>query len=363
MKLRDLVKSAPTLYKSGTAIHLIGPPGVGKSDVLKNEFRSAISEAVGEELGFWDTLLPTVDAPDIRGFLVPSKDKDGHPISFFTRSGVLPPRDYLEKHPRGVYVFDERNSSDLLTQKAIAPCTLWRRFGDEYLPPGWLIAAASNRTEDRAGVIRSPAHLVNRERTLPIEADIVSWSLWAEDKGIHPMLIAFAKNRPGVVMIDSVPKTDGPFCTPRSYVSAAHLLSDVAGLDDSGNPNMKIPVSGVVSQMVTGDIGESACSELFAFLKNADELPTIEEIEANPEKAKCPKDLSAAYAAAQMCIHYAKPALIDKLWRYAERLPKEIQVSTAKNLIEKGGGILLNSQALSKWIMSNKALINATNRT
>lgn len=362
MKLMELVKAAPVLYQSGTAIHLKSPPGVGKSDVVKNEFRAAIAAAVGHEIGYHDVLLPTIDAPDIRGFLVPTKDDKGKATSFFTRSAILPTREYLADHPRGVYFIDERDAADLLTQKSIAPAILSKRFGEEYLPPDWIMVSASNRKEDRAGVISPPSHLTNRERVIEIEADVTSWSMWAEDQGLHPMVIAFAKKAPGVVFGGVVPRKDGPFCTPRSYVSAAKLLALVAGVDAQGRPNMDIPVTGVVGQMVTGDIGEGACAELFAYLKVADQLPTIDEILKSPMDAQCPTELSAAYAASQMCLHYADAQTIDKLWIYAERLPKEIQVATAKQMILKGSGTLLNSKALTTWISKHRALINASNR-
>lgn len=362
MKLLDLVKSAATMYRTGTSLHLVGPPGVGKSMVLKHDVRAALSAAYNEEFGYWDCLLPTIDAPDIRGFLVPTKTADGTPSSFFTRSAVLPPKEYLAKHPRGVFLLDERNAGDMLTQKAVAPVVLEKRFGEEYLPEGWWICSASNRTSDRSGVTKPPKHLVNRERTLHIEPDVLSWSIWAEAHNVHPMLIAFAKQKPGNVFTDKVPDGDGAFSTPRSFVSAAHLLADVAGVDSDGNPNMDIPVTNIIAEMVSGDIGEGACAELFSFLKHADQLPTIQEIEADPHKAKCPTELSAAFCAAQMCVHYANGNIMDKLWTYCERLPKELQVTTAKSLVAKPGGILLNSKALTKWVATNKALINASNK-
>jgi hypothetical protein len=341
-------------------VHLVGPPGIGKSDVIKNEFRDAIAQSVGQALGFWDVLLPTVDAPDVRGFLVPTKGADGVATSFYTRSGLLPPKDYLEAHPFGIYFIDERNAADTLTQKAVAPVVLDKRFGDHRLPEGWLVVSASNRLEDRAGVNRPPTHLVNRERTIQLQSDVQSWAVWAEGQGLHPMLVAFAKSRPGVVFPDSVPKTEGAFCTARSFVSAARLLAEVAGVDEHGNPIMQIPCDSLTSQLIQGDIGEAATAELMAHLKLGDQLPTIEEVEADPAKAKCPKDLSAAYAAAQLCLHFAKPQNIDRLWTYAERLPREIQVSTAQSMIARGGGILLNSKTMNAWIMKNQALINTS---
>ena len=72
--------------------------------------------------------------------------------------------------------------------------------------------------------------------------------------------------------------------------------------------------------------------------------------------------LDAAFAAAQMCLHHADKDNIEPIWIYVERLPRELQVSTAKKLADpkKGGGLLLNSKRLGKWISENQALIMNT---
>lgn len=362
MKLIDFIKSAPMLYKTGKTVHLKGPPGLGKTMSVRNDVREVLSESFKEPFGYADVVLPTIDAPDIRGFLVPTKDADGTPTSFFTRPAILPSVAYLKEHPRGIFFIDESDQADLLTSKAKSGIVLEKRFGEHYLPDGWWVIEASNRMEDRSGVLRSLAHNVNRVRTINLEPDILSWAVWAEAHGVHPMMVAFAKQFPGVVFSEHVPKTDGPFCTPRSFVSAADLVADAAGVDDKGRPRMSIPVNSILSQLIAGDIGEGATAQLFGFLKVGDQLPTIDQIEKDPMKAKCPEDLSAAYAAMQLCIHHASPPNVDKLWTYTERLPKELQVSAAKSLVDKGKGVLLNSQALNNWIRNNRALINASNK-
>lgn len=363
MKLNDLIRSAPMLYKTGKTLSLKGPPGLGKTSVVRNEIRQVLSEQFGEEFGYADVVLPTIDAPDLRGFLVPTKDENGKPTSFFTRPAILPSEAYLKDHPRGLFFIDESDQADTLTAKAKSSVLLEKRFGEYYLPPGWWVIEASNRMEDRSGVLKAMAHNINRVRTIQLDPDITSWAQWAEEVAkVHPMMVAFAKQFPGVVFADKVPNTDGPFCTPRSFVSAADIIAEVAGVDDQGRPNMSVPVTSLVQQIVAGDIGEGACAQLFGFLKVGDQLPTIDQIEKDPMKAKCPTDLSAAYAAMQLVIHHAAPLNVDKLWTYCERLPKELQVSAAKTLVDKGKGVLINSKALNNWIMSNKALINASNR-
>ena len=362
MRILDLVQLAPRMYRAGGTISLLGPPGCGKSQVIRDTITAKLSAEYGEPFGFYDSLAPTLDAPDYKGFLVPTKDADGTPTSFFTRSPELPSKEYLAKHPRGIYLVDELSSAEMLTQKALAPVLLEKRFGNECLPDGWQVWAASNRMSDRAGVVRQPSHVRNRVREITLENDAISWAVWAEQADIHPLIIAWAKQQPTVAFSNEVPATDRPFSTARSLTRAARLLQvDLERNDDGQIIEMEIPSDGLVQQGVIGDIGEGAAAALFGFLKVHDQLPTLEEIIADPKKAKCPSDLSAGWAAGQMCIHYAKGGNIDKLWQYTERLPREVQVSMAKSLLERSGSALLNSPALIKWIHANKALINASN--
>jgi hypothetical protein len=360
MNLQELSKHAVALYKANTALDLIGPPGVGKSSWTGGELIQILSAHYDEEFGFKSLLMPTIDAPDIRGFLVPTKDKDGSPASFWTRSGAMPSKDYLAAHPRGVMLLDEFNQSDQLVQKAASNTVLHKTFGDEKLPDGWWVLLASNRMADGAGTSKPLKHNVNRTRRINVDPDVNAWAPWAEENGVHPMFVAFAKKRPDVVFSPAVPKEDHPFCTPRSFVEASKLATEIAGLDAQGNVNMVIPNTGITVSLIAGDIGDGAAAELFAFLKVADQLPSIEDIIKDPGGANCPKDLSAAYAASQMIAHFAKADTIDPLWQYAERLPKELQVATAKALVPRGGGLLLNSKAMGAWMMKNKTLINAS---
>jgi hypothetical protein len=359
--MKDLNKPATIVnwYESDTSLHLIGPPGCGKTTVALNDFPQILSNHFGEEFGRREEVCTTIDAPDARGFLVPSKDKNGKGISYFTRPAIMPSEEYLAKYPRGIMVLDERSQGQLLTQTALGPVVLDKKFGEHQLPPGWRVISTSNRLSDKSAVIRPPMHLINREVTIEVQFDIDSSAHWWEKHKMHPMGIAFAKAHPGI-FANEVPAEPKPYNTPRSYTMAWGFLKHVAGTDADGHPNMKIVTDLVSQEFVAGYIGEGASTELFAFLKVADELPTIEEILKNPKKAKAPDRLDAAYAGVQLCLHHADAKNIDAIWEWTERLPLELQTSAAKSMLEKSGGQLLNRPKLGKWITKNRALVLQT---
>lgn len=364
MRLLDMTKSVRAIYESGVALHLKSAPGIGKSDWTEHDLVDTLSAAYDEQFGFHKCMAPTIEAADVRGFLIPTKDANGKPTSFFTRPAIMPSEEYLAKHPRGVYFIDENDSADLLTQKALSDVRLNKRFGDYQLPPGWMVVSASNRKSDRAGVVATLSHNRNRECTLQVDSDAVSWSVWAEKHRVHPMVIAWVKSRPSIAFSGEVPKNDEPFASPRSISMANAILSYGARRDDEGELiDMELPSDSSTQALVAGCVGDAVAAEMFSFLKIHDQLPTIDDIEKDPMKAKCPDQLAPAYAAMQICLHFCKATNVDKLWQYVERLPKELQVSAAKTLIEKSGAVLLNSVALTAWIGKNRALINVSTST
>ncbi len=344
------------MYEAGTSTTFLSGPGQAKSSTIRT-FPKILSELYGEEFGYVEQLLPSVDAPDVRGFVIPTKDEEGRAVAKYTYPTLFPPIEYLQKYQRGVIFLDEFFQADYLVQKAVAPLILERRIGDYQLPEGWWVVCASNRMSDRSGVAKPLMHLVNRTRMMEVELSVDAWLAWAQQNDIHPMGCAFAKHQPGVVFSADVPSDPKPFCTPRSFTSAMKLMKNVAG------DSMDLPSDTVTQEMVAGDIGDGAAASFFGYIKVAEFLPSYEEILADPAGAKVPPDhkLDAAFAAQQMVIYHATKAedydVLDKVWEYVERLPLELATSTAQQLLENGNAGLLNAPRIAKWMIKHNALV------
>lgn len=348
MKISAITPDLVTrLYNAGRPILLRGAAGVGKTAIV-NQHAATIGLACITEF------LPAQDAPDMMGFLIPTKTEDG-PVANYSKPNWLR-RIEESGAERGILFFDEFLAADHLVQKAAAPLLSERKIGQWELPDGWQIWMSGNRVTDKAGANRMLGHVGNRMAILDVSPDVDGWMKWANDHGMHPMYTAFAKARPGIVFNEDAPKDPNePRCSPRSFTFAADFhTQDVEGMD--------LPSDTVTQEIVQGFIGEGAAAEFFSFIKVVNELPTIEQIRKNPATAKLPPSdrLDAQYAAVQMVIHHADSGNVDTMFQYIERLNRELQTSAAKQMIDRSGGALLNSPALAKWIGRNKALITAT---
>jgi len=363
MKLNQLTQAIVHLYEAGTATQLVSGPGLGKSDTIRIDCIQTLEAHYNEPFGIVEEHLATRDAPDVGGFMVPSKDADGRAVSKYTLPYIMHrvEQQVAAGKKRGILFLDEFMQADHLVQKAAAPLILNGQIGEWQLPPGWFVMLASNRTDDGAGANKVLTHIVNRMSNLTVDFDLDALMRWGERPNIdmHPMLMAFWKAKPGVIYSDKTPKDGKPFSSPRSQAAAGRHIRTVLG---KGNNSMHIPDDEITQEVIAGHVGPGVAAEMFAFFKVANELPTPEEIEADPMKAKRPDDarLDAQYAAMTMAVYHANENNVDAMFEYVTRLNRELQTSAAKSLLEKKGGALLNSPVLSNWIAKNRALVMST---
>jgi hypothetical protein len=308
-------------------------------------------------------MINTRDAPDLRGFMVPRKDG----TSQYLTPDLLVIEQALYDMGVGVVVLflDEFGGADHLLMKAMAPLFLDGQLGSFKLRPTTWVVGASNRQSDGAGVNRLLTLLTNRINIIETGLHIDDYcSYAAANLDMPPMVLAYARKNPGKVSIDQPPK-DGPFPSYRSLTYAGEWMAAYMR-QKGGYKAMDLPLlaadgapDSYVQEKVAGFIGQGLMVELAGYAKYAQELPDIEDIERDPHSAKLPERhrMDALYAAAQLCVHHATPDNIEPLWDYVLRMPKEIQVGTATQLIGKGNGISINAPGIRTWLKENSALI------
>ena len=222
--MSDMLTETVTLGEArtliGTLAHeqsilLLSPPGIGKSDVVRQA-----AEAAGLPCR---SLLGTQIAPE---------DVSGIPRIIGERSVFCPPRVLLPEAPEPFCLFlDELPACTPDVQKAFYSLLLERRLGEHPLPPGTWVVSAGNRMEDRALVRALSSALVNRVFILQVRADVKEWLAWARSSGVHADILAFITFMPDA-LIRPVPAEPVPFSTPRAWasLSSALKLTEAAGI-------------------------------------------------------------------------------------------------------------------------------------
>ena len=299
-------------------VFLWGPPGIGKSDIVKQIGEDAGRQVIDVRLALWE---PT----DIKG--IPYFD------SVATKMVWAPPAELpVDPESTAIIFLDEMNSAPPAVQAAAYQLVLNRRVGTYELPKGVDIVAAGNREGDRGVTYRMPAPLANRFVHLEMKVDFDDFQDWATLNKVHPEVVGyvgFAKQD----LYDFDPKSPSKaFATPRSWVFVSDLLKD----DDTDTDTL--------TDLVAGAVGDGLAVKFMAHRKIAGRLPKAEDILKGKVKDLSIKEVSAMYSlTVSLCYELRDQAekkakdwdsQADLFFRYMmDNFPTELVVMGAKTAL------------------------------
>ena len=297
---------------------LWGPPGIGKSDLVKQIGDDAGREVIDVRLALWE---PT----DIKG--IPYYNADQGKMVW------APPAELpVDSESTAIIFLDELNSAPPAVQAAAYQLILNRRVGTYQLPKGVDVVAAGNREGDRGVTYRMPAPLANRFVHLEMKVDFDDFQDWATLNKVHPEVVGyvgFAKQD----LYDFDPKSPSKsFATPRSWVFVSDLLQD----DDCDNDTL--------ATLIAGAVGDGLATKFMAHRKIAGRLPKAEDILDGKVKDLSIKEVSAMYSlTVSLCYELKDRAekkaknwdsMADCFFRYMmDNFPTELVVMGAKTAL------------------------------
>ena len=257
-------------FKVQRPVFMWGPPGIGKSDIIKQIGEEEDREVIDVRLSLWE---PT----DIKG--IPFFNPDSRTMEW------APPIELpSDTESTAILFLDELNSAAPATQAAAYQLVLNRRVGTYKLPKGVSIVAAGNRESDKGVTYRMPAPLANRFLHLELRTNFDDWQEWAINNKVHEQVVGyvgFAKQD----LYDFDPKSySRAFATPRSW----SFVSDLLGDDDLSE--------GTLTDLVAGAVGDGLAIKFMAHRKIAKNLPRPEQILSGDVKKIDIKEISAMYS-------------------------------------------------------------------
>ncbi len=260
-----------------------GPPGVGKSDSIKQ-----ICDDMGGLL--IDIRLSLMEPTDLRG--MPFYNKDSGKMEWAPPVD-LPDEETAAKYPIVFILFDEMNSAAPAVQAACYQISLNRRVGTYKLPDNAVIIAAGNRDGDKGVTYRMPTPLANRFVHLELKVDFNDWEEWAVQERIHKDVLGFLSFSKDSLYDFDPSSPNKSFATPRSWEFVSQLLDD-----DSDE--------GTMVNIVAGTVGEGLALKFMAHRKTAGKMPKPTDILHGKVDELKIKEVSAHFSLAISCAYELK---------------------------------------------------------
>jgi len=254
-------------------VFLWGPPGIGKSDVVKQIADSIDAAMIDVRLSLWE---PT----DIKG--IPYFDSTQNKM-VWGQPSELPDDEFASQYENVVLFLDEMNSAAPAVQAAAYQLILNRRVGEYRLPDNVMIVAAGNREADKGVTYRMPSPLANRFVHLEMAVSFDDWFQWAVNNNIHSDVVGYLQFAKQDIYTFDPKAGSRSFATPRSWSFVSELLEDA--LDE-----------GTTTDLVAGAIGEGLAVKFMAHRKVAANMPNPTDILEGKVKELKTKEVSAMYS-------------------------------------------------------------------
>lgn len=368
-----------------SGMYLESMPGIGKTEGTF-QYVGQLAKTINEPVGIVQFMLATISSPDVKGFMMPVKNPNSNiPDTVFSVPPWMPSNATMHvaepgnnssadvtwwpegtwKGPVptvGILFLDEWAQAEEEVKKPAAELLYKGNVGNAKLAPGWRVVAAGNRMTDRSGVGREMMFIINRRCKLSIEASVAPWlnhvNALPDHRRPHYMTISFARKNPQIVFMENVPEGYDSFCTPRSLCMMDRDLRALMSPQDEARD--RLPMDPAARELARGWIGDGAAAQYFTHLRYADELPEVDDIIRNPQKAKVPKDVGAQMVAGYMLAHHMDEKNAKAFVDYTQRLQIEMQVLTFTSMSKhKNAGDVLALPSYQAWLAKNKELIVA----
>ncbi|MGN1086412.1 MAG: ATP-binding protein [Porcipelethomonas sp.] len=337
--------------KTMPSVMLWGPPGVGKSQAVR-QIASEIESSTGKKVCVKDVRLLLFNPIDLRGIPTSNADKT---LAVWLKPEIFqmdPGEDTVN-----ILFLDEISAAPQSVQAAAYQITLDRVVGEHRLPDNCIVIAAGNRTTDKSVAFKMPKALANRLMHIEVEGSFNSWKEWAVKTGINEKVVGFLSFRQNYLMGFDSASDDLAFPTPRSWEMVSNILNRIDNDVDKMYP------------LIAGIIGTGAAVEFRTWAKVYTTLPSIEDI-FDGKIPPMPQNTDAMYALTASMTSYARdhrdePDRIANSIRYADLMPPDFSAVLMKGYMSIDKSFkerLMSIPEFARWLQSKGSMMNGSVR-
>jgi hypothetical protein len=328
MTLLQTIQLLGCAHKANIAAWLHGAPGIGKTQAVYE-----YAEKAG--LPLVKVFAPTADLITVMGAL--SVNKETNEASF------LPLNKWITDRPC-IVLIDELPQAPTAIQNAFSDLLLNKTIGDTQLHPQSFIVATGNRSEDRAGTNRIPAHVVNRCWHMYPETSGDEWLDWATDHNYDERIIGFGHFRKDLLHNFDPNQSQKPYATFRSWSMVNEVLK--VGLPEE-----------LIGQAAMGIVGEGPGLEFHEFCKLSKSLQDPRQLLKTPDIFIPPPELSGLYAISTALAMNVEKATVENFFTLLKQLPAEFQVLATMTAIRTKEIVIVKSKGYLGWASKNLAIL------
>ena len=345
-----LVQAAQDLHVNcelDIATLLVGPVGVGKTDVVRQLADGLRSE--GKRVLVIDKRASQMDPTDLA---VPMPD-------IATRTVVACLQEWLPNATTAamydviILLLDELTDAQLGTQAALNQLILERELPGYVLPANVRIVATGNSQSDRAAAQKVSRAMSNRLAVMHVTVDVDSFLTWA-NVNLVPELVAFvqtsvgqlrAANRDASEAIHRYPTQAGSdavaFLTPRSLARCNKYFAMATTPNDTQ-----------LRRLLSQNVGDDAANDIMNFLVTYRLAPSIGAIMNDPAGHNVPREPSVNFAIVVGLVSRLTMANVSTVATYVRRMGANYQAAFWSNAIAKDKAFETTPEHVSHLIAS-----------